>query len=62
MKCQSGEGTNQEVPREIAKNVFDTPNMTTKINAGFIKIIFMIIFSTRNNIKERNMKKLKYKR
>ena len=40
----------------MAKNVFDTPDMTTKIHAGFIKIIFMIIPGTWNNIKEMNMK------
>ena len=65
---QAGGGPAHEVPagwkEQITKSrvrwrkkCFYIPNMTTKINAGFINIMnFMIILSTLNNIKEMNMK------
>ena len=59
------EGTNHEVLAwDGEKKCFYIPNMTTNLNAAFNNIMnFMIILSTRNNIrKEMNMKKLKFKR
>ena len=58
MKCQPG-GRKQLTKSRVRwrKKCFYIPNMTTKINAGVINIMnYMIIFSTRNNIKEMNMK------
>ena len=53
---QSGEGTKQEVPREMVIKYFRYTRHDHKNHAGFIKIIFMIIPGTWNNIKEMNMK------